>query len=164
MRDKENGEKKGKETKKLKKSEKKKVKNEKARRKKRNRMKGGMELQMKEKMIEGECFDVEERFVPLEVLGKGAYGVVVRAYDKKEKKEVAIKKIKEIFLDPLDTKKVLRELKILKHFRGKENVCISHFFFSFGIFLEIDNLKLLSSFFQTITKGCLCQSNILANE
>ncbi|EAX96369.1 CMGC family protein kinase [Trichomonas vaginalis G3] len=49
-------------------------------------------------------------------LGRGAYGVVFAAKDKKTKKMVAIKKVEHIFDTLLDAKRCLREVCILSHF------------------------------------------------
>merc|ERR1719443_832266 len=49
----------------------------------------------------------------MKVLGSGSYGKVCQAYDKKEKKYVAIKKIKRVFDDLIDCKRLLREIAIL---------------------------------------------------
>ena len=60
-------------------------------------------------------FEVPSHFRCLRVVGKGAYGMVCEAIDRKAKKgeeRVAIKKIKEALYHPLDAKLVLRELKI----------------------------------------------------
>eukprot|EP01091_Cochliopodium_minus_P012766 TRINITY_DN3952_c0_g1_i3.p1 TRINITY_DN3952_c0_g1~~TRINITY_DN3952_c0_g1_i3.p1 ORF type:complete len:113 (+),score=18.02 TRINITY_DN3952_c0_g1_i3:10-348(+) len=63
-----------------------------------------------------------ERYELISLLGYGSFGSVVKAYDKKLKKEVAIKKIIEIFSDPMDTKRVVRELKLLRHFNDSNNL------------------------------------------
>jgi serine/threonine protein kinase len=54
---------------------------------------------------------------------QGAYGVVVKALDKQEKKFVAIKKIFKTFEHGKEyQKRILRELKVMRHFTGHENV------------------------------------------
>jgi len=45
----------------------------------------------------GHRFDVEARFSILDVIGRGAYGVVCAARDEQTKKQVAVKKISSIF-------------------------------------------------------------------
>lgn len=46
-------------------------------------------------------------------LGKGAYGLVVEAFDTETRRSVAIKKIPNLFDDHVDCKRVLREIAIL---------------------------------------------------
>lgn len=56
-------------------------------------------------------------------IGHGAYGVVISALDKKTNQKVAIKKISRAFEDPVDAKRILREIKLMKQFTH-ENVRI----------------------------------------
>lgn len=49
----------------------------------------------------------------VKVIGSGSYGKVCQAYDKETKRNVAIKKIKRIFEDLIDCKRLLREIAIL---------------------------------------------------
>jgi mitogen-activated protein kinase 1/3 len=49
-----------------------------------------------------------DRYEPIKILGSGSYGKVAEAIDKITKKKVAIKKINELFVDLIDTKRVLR--------------------------------------------------------
>jgi serine/threonine protein kinase len=37
-------------------------------------------------------------------------------------KQVAVKKIRDTFLDVIDAKRILRELKLLRHFNSHENI------------------------------------------
>lgn len=62
-------------------------------------------------------FEVENRYVIKEVIGKGSYGVVASAMDLKEKKMVAIKKIENLFERRSLAKRTLRELKLLRCFK-----------------------------------------------
>ncbi len=54
-------------------------------------------------------------------LGEGSYGVVVAAEDRELGKKVAIKKVTS-FADEQSARQLLRELRLLRHFRGHENV------------------------------------------
>jgi serine/threonine protein kinase len=77
--------------------------------------------------IEGTRFEVTPRYEVQKVLGKGGYGLVVQALDRVSKKKVAIKKICNIFeKKSIIQKRILREIKILRHFQNHENVCV-HF-------------------------------------
>lgn len=55
-------------------------------------------------------------------LGEGAYGVVVAAKVRATQEKVAVKKIRDAVEDKEQGKLLLRELKLLRHFRGHENV------------------------------------------
>lgn len=63
----------------------------------------------------GITFRTGERYEVDKLLGSGAYGQVVRAKDKKNQNQyVAIKKLHKIE-DVIDAKRVLREIRILRH-------------------------------------------------
>jgi len=66
-------------------------------------------------------FIIDARYTPLKSLGHGAYGIVCSAYDMDTGKKVAIKKIPSAFDDLVDAKRILREVKMLHHFKH-ENV------------------------------------------
>ncbi len=69
--------------------------------------------------------DLESTYEIVKQLGEGAYGVVVAAKEKSSGLKVAVKKIKDAVEDKEQGKLLLRELKLLRHFRGHENVvCI----------------------------------------
>jgi mitogen-activated protein kinase 1/3 len=72
-------------------------------------------------MVKTEKFIVDCKYHPLKPLGHGAYGVVCSALNKVENKRVAIKKIGKAFDDLVDAKRILRELRLLRHFQH-ENV------------------------------------------
>uniref|UniRef100_A0A6B2L7Z0 Mitogen-activated protein kinase n=1 Tax=Arcella intermedia TaxID=1963864 RepID=A0A6B2L7Z0_9EUKA len=54
-------------------------------------------------------------------IGRGAFGLVVSAYNRLTGQPIAIKKIYNAFTNPKDSKRTLREIKLLKHFRH-ENI------------------------------------------
>lgn len=64
--------------------------------------------------VGGTTFVVDQRYDILDIVGSGAYGVVVSARDKRTGEMVAIKKIEKAFDHPTFTKRTLRELKILR--------------------------------------------------
>ena len=72
-------------------------------------------------MVCGTRFDVDSRYTLIKPIGHGAYGVVCSATDNKTGEKVAIKKINKAFEHLTDTKRTLREIKILLHFTH-ENV------------------------------------------
>lgn len=69
---------------------------------------------------------VDSRYSLNRPIGHGAYGVVISALDKDTNKKVAIKKITRAFGDPVDAKRILREIKLMKKF-VHENVRVSTF-------------------------------------
>jgi len=74
-------------------------------------------------MCGGNLFEVPKRYQVKGVLGQGAYGVVVSARDTDTDTDVAIKKIFNIFEhDKEYQKRILREVKIMRHFRDHENI------------------------------------------
>jgi mitogen-activated protein kinase 1/3 len=69
-----------------------------------------------------EVFFVERhRYSQLEVVGSGSYGVVCKAVDNTNNRPVAIKKVKNVMKDEGDARRVLRELRVLRHLGGKAN-------------------------------------------
>lgn len=76
-------------------------------------------------------FEVTTRYVDLQPVGMGAFGLVCSAKDQLTATSVAIKKIMKPFSTPVLSKRTYRELKLLKHIRH-ENVSVkkaveSHF-------------------------------------
>mmetsp|Transcript_3029 Transcript_3029/g.4626 ORF Transcript_3029/g.4626 Transcript_3029/m.4626 type:complete len:417 (-) Transcript_3029:254-1504(-) len=69
----------------------------------------------------GQQFEVESKYSFIRPIGHGAYGVVISALDKSTSQKVAIKKITRAFDDPVDAKRILREIKLMKKF-SHENV------------------------------------------
>lgn len=72
-------------------------------------------------LLYGTQFDLTPRYTPLKSIGHGAYGVVVSAMDTLTNQPVAIKKIAKTFENLKDTKRILREIKLLRHF-NHENI------------------------------------------
>ncbi|KAL9226292.1 hypothetical protein vseg_002123 [Gypsophila vaccaria] len=66
-------------------------------------------------------FDIETKYVPIEALGRGAYGIVCSSMNTSTNEKVAIKKISNVFDRSEEALKALRELKILRQARH-ENV------------------------------------------
>jgi serine/threonine protein kinase len=71
--------------------------------------------------VKADRFVVDTKYQPIKPLGSGAYGVVCSAKDRVANKRVAIKKIGKTFDDLVDAKRILRELKLLRHF-NHENI------------------------------------------
>ncbi|CAL1529184.1 unnamed protein product, partial [Lymnaea stagnalis] len=70
-------------------------------------------------------FDLQDTdYKPIENIGIGAYGVVCSAIQKKSGDRVAIKKIPSVFEALTIAKRTYREIKILKHFKHDNIICI----------------------------------------
>ncbi|CAM9913360.1 unnamed protein product, partial [Phaeothamnion confervicola] len=67
--------------------------------------------------VAGATFEVSAQYKMVRPIGHGAYGVVISAVNKEMRQSVAIKKIGEAFRDPVDAKRILREIKLLRFFR-----------------------------------------------
>ena len=65
---------------------------------------------------------VGKRYLCNDLLGSGSYGEVAKATDLKTGKTVAIKRIRRVFDVPEDTKRILREVYILRCLKGQSNI------------------------------------------
>ncbi|KNC97683.1 CMGC/MAPK protein kinase [Spizellomyces punctatus DAOM BR117] len=65
---------------------------------------------------------MERRYKLVRELGQGAYGVVCAAQNLETGQEVAIKKVQKVFEKSILAKRALREIKLLRHFNGHENI------------------------------------------
>ncbi|KAJ9131290.1 Mitogen-activated protein kinase [Pleurostoma richardsiae] len=70
----------------------------------------------------GQDFIVGPEYTLTKELGRGAYGIVCAAVDTQTNEGVAIKKITNVFSKKILTKRALREIKLLQHFRGHRNI------------------------------------------
>lgn len=64
----------------------------------------------------GADFTVDARYEIIKPIGHGAYGVVVSATDNSNNSKVAIKKCPHLFDDLVDAKRIVREIRLLRHF------------------------------------------------
>ena len=65
---------------------------------------------------------VTRRYDIVQKLGKGAYGIVWRAMDKKSKDVVALKKIFDAFQNSTDAQRTFREVMFLQEMKGHEHI------------------------------------------
>lgn len=65
---------------------------------------------------------VTERYQILKKLGRGAYGIVWKAKDKKTGKVVALKKVFEAFQNSIDAQRTYREAMYLQELNGHHNI------------------------------------------
>lgn len=66
-------------------------------------------------LVCGFRFDVDKKYKLLQPIGHGAYGIVCSAINLEAKQKVAIKKITKAFGNPVEAKRTLREVKLLRH-------------------------------------------------
>ena len=59
------------------------------------------------------------KYEPLKVLGSGSYGQVIQARNKETNKVVAIKRVMGLFEDLIDTKRILREITLLRFMKNQ---------------------------------------------
>jgi len=65
---------------------------------------------------------VLRKYEILQKLGKGAYGIVWKAIDKKTRETVALKKIFDAFQNATDAQRTFREIMFLQELHGHENI------------------------------------------
>lgn len=75
-------------------------------------------------LVCGTRFDVDRKYRLIKPIGTGAYGVVCSAENLETKEKVAIKKITKAFANLVETKRTLREVKLLRHFNHANIVSI----------------------------------------
>lgn len=62
-------------------------------------------------------FEIDEAYVPIKAVGKGAYGVVCSAKHLPTSQKVAVKKITNAFENLIDARRTFREMKLLRYLR-----------------------------------------------
>jgi len=82
-------------------------------------------------------FVVDKRYTLLKSIGHGAYGVVCSARDNTNNEKVAIKKISKAFEHLKDTKRILREIKLLKHFHHENIIGMKDMLNSSSVFEDV---------------------------
>jgi mitogen-activated protein kinase 15 len=65
---------------------------------------------------------VLKKYEILQKLGKGAYGIVWKAIDKRTKEIVALKKNFDAFQNATDAQRTFREVVFLQELNGHENI------------------------------------------
>ncbi|KAK8789816.1 hypothetical protein WA158_006596 [Blastocystis sp. Blastoise] len=61
-----------------------------------------------------EEFDIPEQYKVISKIGKGAYGIVAKGYDHRNKRHIAIKKEAHIFQSVIDARRMYRELYLME--------------------------------------------------
>ena len=73
-------------------------------------------------MVEEIESHILKRYELLNKQGKGAYGVVFKAMDKKTHETVALKKNFDAFQNATDSQRTYREIMLLQELNGHENI------------------------------------------
>lgn len=74
--------------------------------------------------IWGTLFELDDKYVPIKAIGKGAYGVVCSAKNTVTGEKVAIKKIQNAFENLTDARRTLREIKLLRHLKHENIIAV----------------------------------------
>ncbi|KAJ5849257.1 Mitogen-activated protein kinase hog1 [Penicillium rubens] len=80
--------------------------------------------------IFGTTFEITSRYMNLQPVGTGAFGLVCSARDQLTGQPVAVKKIVKPFSSSVLSKRTYRELKLLKHLRHENIISLSDIFIS----------------------------------
>jgi serine/threonine protein kinase len=67
-------------------------------------------------------FHLEDRWTNLRELGQGAYGLVISAEDSISGEKIAIKLLTRVFDKVILARRCLREITLMRHLNGHENV------------------------------------------
>ena len=66
-----------------------------------------------------EWMPILDKYEPVKVLGSGSYGQVIQAKNKLTNQTVAIKRVMGLFEDLIDTKRILREITLLRFMKNQ---------------------------------------------
>lgn len=69
-------------------------------------------------------FEIDEKYLPIKAIGKGAYGVVCSAKNSKTGEKTAIKKITNAFENLVDARRTLREMKLLRYLQHENIIAV----------------------------------------
>ena len=110
-------------------------------------------------------FRIDERYQNLTYQGDGSFGCVVSAYDTVENRSVAIKKIRDPFLKKSTMKRLLREMKLLKHFNGHDNIVSLYDIMTDPPNVpEFNDLYLVTSLYETDMHGVIRSLNNITEQ
>jgi len=93
-------------------------------------------------------FEVDERYSFDGEIGSGAYGFVISAKDEQTNEKVAIKMVANAFDDLIDAKRVLREIKLLRHFNHANIINIRDLILPQG-YNEFNHIYIVSDLMET---------------
>ena len=99
-------------------------------------------LKKSEINLEKEFSEISQKYKILNLIGEGSYGIVVKAINKKTNKTCAIKKLKNIISDSINSKRLLREINIFRQLSEYPNKYIIQLYD-----IIIPNEKLVNSIY-----------------
>ena len=80
-------------------------------------------MQTRTCVVRGTIFEVPTEYEKLKYVGGGSYGMVCSAIDLKNKnRRLAVKRIGDTFRNVIDAKRILREMKLMRHLQGHANI------------------------------------------
>ncbi|KAF4688492.1 hypothetical protein FOZ60_002762 [Perkinsus olseni] len=122
-----------------------------------------MLMMMRRGGVSAVTYRVDERYKLVELLGQGAYGIVMAADDGDTGKAVAIKVIENAFAHIAFTKRTLRELKILRHLHH-ENILGINSIMTHGGVEGFMHVFVVTDLFETDLGAILKTSQMLTME
>ena len=93
----------------------------------------------------------------IRLIGQGSYGEVVQARHKNSGKTVAIKLLKDLFINKYETKKQLRELTILRQFSEMENNTFTNKILDVKVFRDLNIMFMVLEYMETDLKRVMSQ-------
>jgi len=121
-------------------------------------------------MVHGSRFAVEGRYIILEAMGQGAYGVVCSAQDKLAEQtgeegcgDCAVKKIENVFEEFTYAKRTLRELRILRLLRHENIINVENIFLS-GSKEDFEDIYVVSELMETDLTSILKSDQAISDD
>ncbi|XP_032893022.1 mitogen-activated protein kinase 14A-like isoform X1 [Amblyraja radiata] len=96
------------------------------------------------KEVNKTLWEVPVKYIDLSPIGSGAYGSVCSAIDQKTGEKVAVKKLHRPFQSLMHAKRAYRELRLLKHIKHENVVCL------LNVFSPEDYLQTFQSFYMVM--------------
>lgn len=118
-------------------------------------------------LVCGTTFVVPLRYTLIKPIGHGSYGVVCsaeRADANGQSTKVAIKKITSIFSNLVETKRTLREVKLLRFFEHANIIALYDVFVSPANYQEFTDLYLVSELMNTDLHQIITSKQPLSDE
>ncbi|SPQ93705.1 unnamed protein product (mitochondrion) [Plasmodiophora brassicae] len=100
-------------------------------------------------MVLGNRFNVRDRYKLIRVLGFGAFGVVCAADDTWTRTQVAIKKISNAFSNLIHTKRILREVRLMRYFCHDNIIKILDLMRPTGDVADADDIYIVTELMET---------------
>eukprot|EP00753_Platysulcus_tardus_P017211 PLAT6326.1.p1 GENE.PLAT6326.1~~PLAT6326.1.p1 ORF type:complete len:397 (+),score=202.56 PLAT6326.1:27-1193(+) len=113
--------------------------------------------------VSGTRFEVPSHLEFIKPIGHGAYGVVVSATDLRSGTKVAVKKVSRAFDDLIDAKRILREIKLLKHFTHENVIGVLDILPPPSV-KEFEDVYILSDLMETDLHRIIYSRQVLSND